>query len=247
MTTLLGRGKKVFLLDGNQLFTWYNIFLVIGLDKSFPFLFDVDFPLHSHYREIQHISQDFVKKVFDNELKLFEINKPSPLSETLFQEVYALLTLQIGEENTKSFCKWGNELNRDTKKKLLKFWSRLRDESRIDTDNHPNDLKILPLRMLINRYNHYLRGVYNTIDDVEKIPRNEWEELAYTLYHRIGDSEKNLNAPVDISPLDFFEGVITYCSLLNLLIQLQTIPEIENLLARLGLDEAYSEINQLLA
>jgi len=84
LTTLLGRGKKVFLLDGNQLFTWYNIFLVIGLDKSFPFLFDVGFPLHSHYREIQHISQDFVKKVFDNELKLFEINKPSPLSETLF-------------------------------------------------------------------------------------------------------------------------------------------------------------------
>jgi len=238
----------MFSINGNQLFTWYKIFLIIGLDKSFPFLFDIKFPLHREYRKIQSISQDFVKKVFDNKLKLFEVDKPSQISEALFEEVYILLTQQIGDENTKSFCKWGNALKLDTEieYKLLIFWDNLMERWNI-SDDGSNNLKMLSLQMLTNRYKHYLRGIFNAQDDAEIIQRSEWDELAYNLYYRIGDSESELNTPTFMSPLDFLEGIITYCSLLDLLTQLRTIPNVEDLLARLGLDKAYIEIEQLLA
>ena len=234
----------MFLLDKNNLFTWYNLFLVLGLDKSFPFLVDIGFPLHDTYWQIQQLSQDFVKKMFEHEMELFYIGEPSAVSKKLFQDFYTVLEERIGEENAQTFCNWGHKLMHDTKldtkfeHKLSPFWWDLRKASRADTITHPNDPQMRPLRMLIERYNYHQRVMCDAFDDIEDFPKNDWEELAYTLYTRIGDDRNNPDFH-GTSPLDFLECTVSNLLWLNFLVQLQTIPAIEELLMKLNLHQDY--------
>ena len=239
----------MFVLDNyhSQLFAWYDIFLVLGLDKTHPFLVDMDFPVYAQYREVQIISRQFVKKVFDNVLVLFDKNHPSQTAQNLFQEVYTTLAHQIGEENTQSFCRWGNALRLNSKqdKTLNRFWDKLLIASRTDSRQHPDDAEMYPLRMLINRYNHSLRTIYHDIDTMETALLTEWDELAYKWYVRIGDDFTNPHF-TGVSPLLFVSGIITYLELSKLLNQLRTIPDSEALLLRLGVQEMYAELNIML-
>lgn len=174
----------MFKIDGNQLYTWYNIFLVLGLDKSFPFLFDIGFPLPDHYWQIQPIARDFVEKMFAIEGQLYEKGQPSAKSVQLYQNLHATLIERIGAENTQTLCEWGNklQLDRAIENKLGSFNDNLVKKSRTDNDYNPNDSTMFPIRMLINRYKHYTRYVIDAIDDLALVSKSAWEELAYTLY-----------------------------------------------------------------
>jgi len=242
----------MFSLDGRNIFTWYDIFLILGLDKSFPFLVDIRFPLHHIYWQLQPLSQDFVKKVFEHENDLFYIDEPSATSKTLFQDFYATLVEHIGTENTQILCDWGHKLIADTKFnapsnvefRLSSFWWDLRQASRADTITHPNDPQMRPLRMLIERYDYSRRARMDAFDDIEDFPNNDWEDVAYTLYMRIGDDRNNPDFS-GVSPLVLLESMAQNLLDLDFLIQLRTIPHIDELLMKLHLHQDYIEINQI--
>lgn len=234
----------MFKIDGNQLFTWYNIFLVLGLDKSFPFLFDIGFPLPDYYWQIQPIARDFVEKMFAIEGQLYEKGQPSAKSVQLYQNLHATLIERVGAENTQTLCEWGNKLNLDNTRledQLFLFESNLTRAFREDEKNNPNDPNMLPVKMLIRRNWHRGHDIQDAIDEMELLPRNTWEESAYTLYFRIG-ADRRKPEPL-LSPMVFLWAIVNYLSDMRLVMQLRSIPNIEALLTRLGMLEMYTELN----
>lgn len=231
----------MFTLKDNQMYVWHKIFMVLSLDKTFPFLFDIGFPLDSQFREIQEISRSFLKKFFDNEALLYEENRPSKLAENLFTEAYETLRSQIGDESANQFCKWGNRLKLDTEieSKLLKWWSGLKEETKDIGENEAISLTVI---ILINRYDNYLNAIYSALDYAERASQNSWEKIANEMYN-IGDDRRNPRVGFIGNPLDFLEGVVTYHNLSRLLLSIQMSSEVENDFSKLKAHQLFDEIS----
>ncbi len=231
----------MFTLKDNQMYVWHKIFMVLSLDKTFPFLSDIGFPLYGQFLEIQGISRSFVKKFFDKESLLYEGNRPSKLAENLFTEAYETLRLQVGDESADHFCKWGNQLKLDTEieYKLLKWWSELKEET---IDIGEGESTFLTARMLINRYENYLNAIYSALDHAERTPQNSWEKMANEMYNT-GDDRRIPRVGFVGNPLDFLEGMVTYHNLSRLLLSIQTSSEIENEFSKLKAHHFFDELS----
>lgn len=236
--------------DINQKYKWYELFLVISLDRFSPFMTDIDFPLPNHLEDVQKLARNFINKFVAINQKVTSQDINDRFKE-LFKDIVDELNIVLGKENTNIFLEWGNEFETGSKEhSLFMFWESKTLRKLIDFRDYDDSLSqenfnLYNFYTLLIRCEKYLDGVFNTIDAVELMPKTDWDTKAYKIYH-VGANREYEVEGLYHSPLSALSTFIRYTKILEFLSNIAKYKSLEELLTELQLsDKQKSDILSL--
>jgi hypothetical protein len=205
----------LFTLENNNTFNWYEIFLLLSLDKLDPYLGAIGFPLKSKIPALTQLSQDFVEEFYNNRSSLYVRGTVSEATRNFFIKTYNKLVFELGERDANLLCEWGNHLHVNER---LKYSARLLWQVLLAFDPEQNPIVTnLPsftgdmantVKTLVAKYKTKLKYTYDIIDILDNTPRDKWENQAYQMYNNIGDEMRE--SDVEVSPLDVLASILDF-------------------------------------
>lgn len=225
----------MFTLEKNNAFNWYEIFLLLSLDKLNPYLSTIDFPLKSKIPALTQLSQDFVEEFYNNRSSLYVRDSVSEATRNLFVETYNKLVSELGERDANLLIEWGNHLQVNTR---LKYSAKLLWETLLFAFDHEQNPTVTSLpsftgdmanrvKILVAKYKTQLKFTHDIIDMLDNSPRDKWENEAYQMYNNIGGEMGE--SDIEVSPLDVLASILDFS------IRCALFTDIKNLLTALDL------------
>lgn len=236
-----GKGAKIvmFELDDLQIYKWHKLFMFLSMERTKAFLFDIQFPNTAQINVIQQIAKVFVRKFYEIERNLFKYGKLSEQTIQLFDDTSQALIDKIGLDEAQRFCDWGNQILMDTpfEKALWKLWDNNLHKLFHHTLSDYQELLQLPkndahlLQTVVLRYHYGFKGMMESLDFVEALPKAEQDLYIYRLYN-LGDRRDIDLQDVSIesmSPLTYLETIIDYMMYKQILCHIKAILSDEGL------------------
>lgn len=213
----------MFNLNNNNTYYWYEIFLLLSLGKLAPYLSTIGFPLKSNLPVLTRIAQEFVQEFYNIRSSIYIKGEVSDDARNLFVKIHNRLVSEIGDQDTNLLCEWGNHLQVNAR---LKYSTKLLWDILLLTFDHeqnPKDTnlpsftsdKVNTVKEIIVKYKNQLKAMHHTIDMLDAVQKDEWENQAYQMYNNVGGEMGEQD--VEASPLDVLASFLDFSTRITLL------------------------------
>lgn len=167
---------------------WYDLFMLLSLERADPYLHKINFPLEHKSKDLEQTARKFVESYHEFQLQGYSAaQNTTDKIQKLFEDTYDLMSRQMGDKNAEAVCNWGNSLSISadveyslrTYEELLFSLNSEDVTSRLVISKFPSVL----LERLLSEIYQYRRDSRETnlaLDAIDAAPKSDWENWVYS-------------------------------------------------------------------
>lgn len=175
----------MFDLDDYGDFHWYNLFIILSLEKANACLPAIGFPLDHKSSELEQIAKSLVVSYHEIQLQRYAPGQKASEIREVFSRTYDTLVDELGREATDAICEWGNQLHLsgDLHYSLFLFEELFFGLDQADSTSDLTLPALLPevlgrLKSIIRPYREKARDIDVALDELDQLTANGWEKQA---------------------------------------------------------------------
>jgi hypothetical protein len=207
-------------------FHWNDIFMLLSMDMTDPYLHLIEFPVQSVLKHIKPIARSFVISFNDVYPAIYVISAVNDAIIELFKDTFDKIEAKIGQKYFQSFYEWGDNLilHGTLSYSMDAIWRHVFIEF-LDNKMSRNKIagvskeQLNQLKVLITKYRTDIFNVNMTFDAMDELEdKSEWDKKIYSIYRQEGKEEAE---NPDSSPLQTLWVMIYYVKIRAALLEIK--------------------------